>query len=251
LVEFSPESVVAIQESLGPDIAMQLDVCIGLPAPEREVRDALELTLRWGERSLRVRTRDDQALFGIVQGGVSHQLRVESAARTAALGFDGFGIGGLSVGETREEMLSVLDVVMPELPEDKARYVMGLGDTEGVLGAIARGADLFDCVWPTRLARHGRVLTEQGDYNLRRAEFADDPEPLASGCRCHTCSRHQRAYIRHLLMTKEISALRLITVHNLTYVLDLMSRARAAISRGSFDSFRNGVLTARAAGWRR
>ena len=236
-IDLTPEEAVRIQELLGPDIAMQLDVCTGLPAPLDELEGAMNLTLRWGERSLAAHGREDQALFGIVQGGISKDLRAESAARTAALGFPGFGIGGLSVGESRQEMLLALDAAFPEFPQAKVRYVMGLGDPEGVLAAIGRGADLFDCVWPTRLARHGRVLTADGDYNLRRAEFATDSRPLAEGCPCYTCLVHHRAYLRHLLMVGELSAFRLITIHNLRYMFDLMSGVRQAIAQGAFEAF--------------
>ena len=251
MIDLSPEDAVRIQERLGPDIAMQLDVCVGLPAPAEEVEAAMNLTLRWGERSLAAHRRNDQALFGIVQGGTSKELRAESAARTAELGFVGFGIGGLSVGESRGDMLAALDAVFPELPAKKIRYVMGLGDTEGVLAAIARGADLFDCVWPTRLARHGRVLTALGDYNLRRAEFGNDRKPLVAGCPCHTCTRHHRAYVRHLLMVGELSAFRLITIHNLTYLLDLMRGVRQAIAEERFNAFRADVLRERELGLKR
>ena len=153
------------------------------------------------------------------------------------LGFSGFGVGGLSVGESDEERRAALDAALPHLPADKVRYVMGLGDPEGVLSAVAQGADLFDCVWPTRLARHGRVLTADGDYNLRRARFAADEAPLHPECRCQTCATYNRAYLRHLVMTGELSVLRLLTLHNLTYTLDLMTEVREAISRGDFGAF--------------
>jgi len=245
MIDLTPEGAVRIQELLGADIAMQLDVCIGLPARHEDVEAAMNLTLRWGERSLRVHQREDQALFGIVQGGVTKGLRAESAARTAAGGFVGFGIGGLSVGESREDMLGALDAAFAELPDDKVRYVMGLGDPEGVLAAVGQGADLFDCVWPTRLARHGRVLTAHGDYNLRRAQYANDPKRLAEGCRCHTCARHHRAYLRHLLMVGELSTFRLITIHNLTYVFELMAGVRQAIAEGRFEAFAENALSRR------
>ncbi|CAN5198272.1 tRNA guanosine(34) transglycosylase Tgt [soil metagenome] len=250
-IDLTPEEAVRIQELLGPDIAMQLDVCTGLPAPPDEIEGAMNLTLRWGERSLAVHRRQDQALFGIVQGGISKDLRAESAARTAALGFLGFGIGGLSVGESRQEMLLALDAAFPELPKEKVRYVMGLGDPEGVLAAIGRGADLFDCVWPTRLARHGRVLTGAGDYNLRRAQYATDSRPLAEGCPCYTCRAHHRAYVRHLLMVGELSAFRLITIHNLRYMFDLMSGVRQAIAKSGFKAFCTEVQTGRELGLER
>ncbi|MGQ0847767.1 MAG: tRNA guanosine(34) transglycosylase Tgt [Actinomycetota bacterium] len=248
----SPEQAVTIQERLGPDIAMALDVCIGLPAPRQAVASAMERTLQWAERSLRSHRRSDQALFGIIQGGVDPDLRAESAARTARLGFVGFGIGGLSVGETSEERITSLEAVMGELPAGKVRYVMGLGDPAGVLDAVGRGADLFDCVWPTRLARHGRVLTAVGDFNLRRAEFQDDERPLEPGCMCGACRRHQRGYLRHLLVTNELSAFRIISVHNLTYTLGLLAEARKAIENGRFRQFVDETLTQRALSeWRK
>lgn len=240
-VSLSPEDATRIQQGLGPDIAMALDVCVGLPSPLDVVRAAMELTLRWADRALTVHSRPDQALFGIIQGGVDPGLRAESARRTAELGFSGFGIGGLSVGESPDERDIALEAAIHELPADKVRYVMGLGDAEGVLSAIARGADIFDCVWPTRLARHGRVLTSSGDYNLRRAEFASDSRPLAEGCSCFTCSHHHRAYLRHLLSLTELSAFRLLTIHNLTYTFDLLRDARQAIISGNLSGFRERV----------
>ncbi|MDP3983944.1 MAG: tRNA guanosine(34) transglycosylase Tgt, partial [Acidimicrobiia bacterium] len=234
-VDLSPEEAVRIQELLGADIAMVLDVCIGLPAPPIEVAAATDRTLRWAERSLGVHRRSDQALFGIVQGGTDPQMRAESAAKTAALGFPGFGIGGLSVGESAPERELALEAAFAELPLEKVRYVMGLGDPEGVMTAIERGADLFDCVWPTRLARHGRIFTAIGDFNLRRAEFATDRRPLEEGCPCPTCRRHHRAYLRHLLTTNELSAFRLLSIHNLTYTVALLTGIRKAIAAGALD----------------
>ena len=248
VVHLSPEEAVRVQELLGPDVAMVLDVCLALPAPTEAVEEAMERTLRWAERSLAAHTRADQALFGIVQGGTDPDMRRESAARTADLGFSGFGIGGLSVGESHEERNRALEAVMPELPGGKVRYVMGLGDAEGVLDAVARGADLFDCVWPTRLARHGRVLTSGGDYNLRRAEFAEDPSPLAPDCPCLTCRTYGRAYLRHLLITRELAVHRLLSIHNLTYTLGLLRDARHAILAGNFDDFREEVVEKRKRG---
>jgi queuine tRNA-ribosyltransferase len=244
----SPEGAVVVQQLLGPDIAMVLDVCVGLPAKPGVVQQGMELTLRWAERSRAVHDRPDQALFGIVQGGIDPDLRAESARRTADLGFPGFGIGGLSVGETPAERDVALTAALTGLPVTKSRYVMGLGDADGVLGAVGRGADLFDGVWPTRLARHGRVLTATGDYNLRRAEFAVDPSPLAADCACFTCSHHQRAYLRHLLAVNELSAFRLLTVHNLTYTMGLLRNARTSILKGTFAEFARGVASTRSAG---
>lgn len=228
-VTVTPEDAVSIQERLGPDIAMVLDVCVGLPAPRTEVETQMRRTLRWGERCLEAHKRADQSLFGIVQGGVDLDLRAESARETAALGFDGIAIGGLSVGESSDERNAALDVTNSVLPDDRPRYVMGLGDTDGLLDAIALGADMFDCVIPTRLARHGRALTAEGDFNVNRVEFSDDERPLDADCRCLTCSRYSRAYLRHLIRMNELSSHRLLTIHNLTYTIDLVAGARQAI----------------------
>jgi queuine tRNA-ribosyltransferase len=231
-VRLRPEEAVTTQEDLGADIAMVLDVCVGLPAPREAVIEGMERTLRWAERSLEVHNRPDQGLFGIVQGGVDPDLRATSAAKTAALGFAGFGIGGLSVGESPTQRNTALDAAIGELPPDRVRYVMGLGDPEGVIQAIERGADLFDCVWPTRLARHGRILTSVGDFNLRRAEFLTDRRPLEDQCPCHTCRNHHRAYLRHLLVNNELAGFRLLSIHNLTYTMSLLRGIRQAITAG-------------------
>ena len=236
-IMLTPEESMRVQQLLGADVAMVLDVLIGLPAEIPAVTAALEQTLRWSERALAAHTRTDQALFGIVQGGVDERLRQVSARATSALGFSGFGIGGLSVGETSAERNRALEATIPELPANKVRYVMGLGDSEGVLDAIARGCDLFDCVWPTRLARHGKILTATGDFNLRRAEYARDPRPLDPECGCHTCAIASRAYLRHLLTTNELTAFRLLSIHNLTYTLALVASARHAIAAGRFEAF--------------
>jgi queuine tRNA-ribosyltransferase len=245
-VHLTPEEAMRVEQLLGADVAMVLDVLIGLPAPEDRVRSALDQTLRWSERALRVHGRQDQALFGIVQGGTDPDLRAESARRTADLGFPGFGIGGLSVGEAPDERNRAIDATVAELPGGKVRYVMGLGDSEGVLDAVARGCDLFDCVWPTRLARHGKIITRTGDYGLRRAEFATDPSPLSADCECSTCATYSRAYLRHLLKTKELSVYRLLSIHNLAYTLRLLTDARAAIEAGRFADFRAEVAEIRA-----
>jgi queuine tRNA-ribosyltransferase len=244
-VKLTPEDAVRIQEELGPDIAMVLDVCVGLPAAPEVVRKGMEITLRWAERSLSRHRRSDQALFGIVQGGIDPDLRRESAVATAGLGFVGFGIGGLSVGETAVDRAIALDAVLAELPTARPRYVMGLGDPTGVLDAVKRGADLFDCVWPTRLARHGRVLTAEGDFNLRRAQYAPDPNPLQRGCPCFTCHTHSRAYLRHLLAANELSAFRLLSIHNLHYTLSLLRDARLSILTGRFGDFTASITAER------
>lgn len=233
-VELTPESAVRIQEALGPDVAMVLDVCVGLPAPREIVERQMRRTLRWAERCREAHTRADQSLFGIVQGGVDLELRAESARETARLGFEGIAIGGLSVGESVDERNQALSAAIDELPDDRPRYVMGLGDAEGLLDAIERGADMFDCVLPTRLARHGKVMTRDGDYNLKRAQFAEDDSPLDDSCRCRTCQRYSRAYLRHLVRMGELSSHRLLSIHNLTYLNDLVADARHAVFEHRF-----------------
>jgi queuine tRNA-ribosyltransferase len=244
-VELTPEGAVAVQEQLGSDIAMMLDVLIGLPASRAETEAAMERTLRWAARARNARTREDRSLWGIVQGGGDPELRTRSAAATAALGFPGFGIGGLSVGEPPDVRNLAVEAVVPELPEAAPRYVMGLGDTEGLLDCVARGVDLFDCVLPTRLARHGKVLTQDGDYSIKRAEWAENDSPIAAGCGCVTCRRYTRGYVRHLFNTKELLGLRLLSIHNLTYTLDLMRRIRESITNGRFTAFYDEVTARR------
>ncbi len=246
-VELTPERAVAVQETLGSDIAMALDVPVALPAPREVIEEAMNRTRRWAERSLAAKTRQDRALFGIVQGGVEADLREQSAKELAALGFPGYGIGGLAVGEEPEERDAALAAAIPHLPDDAVRYVMGLGDTPGLLDAIARGADLFDCVIPTRLARHGKALTRNGDLSIQRREWSRDDRPLDGDCSCLTCRHYSRGYVRHLHTTGEPLAARLLTLHNLTYVFDLLAGARAAISEGSFKEYRDSVLAA--GGW--
>lgn len=244
-VELTPERAVAVQEALGSDIAMVLDVPVPLPSPRRLVEEAMHRTHRWAERALDAKQRDDRALFGIVQGGADPDLREQAAKDIAALGFPGYGIGGLAVGETADERDLALDAAIPQLPPARVRYVMGLGDTEGMLAAIARGVDLFDCVIPTRLARHGKALTRSGDISIKRAEWVEDETPLDDGCSCLTCRRYSRGYLRHLYTTSEPLADRLLTVHNLTYTFDLLRRARTAIAAGRFNEFRQHVVAAR------
>lgn len=246
-VELTPERAVEVQEALGSDIAMVLDVPVPLPSPRPATLAAMERTLRWSERALAAKSRGDQALFGIVQGGADPELRAASARATAELGFTGFGIGGLAVGETGEERDAALLATIGELPSAAVRYVMGLGDTEGLLDAVARGADLFDCVLPTRVARHGRALTRRGDVSIRRVEHRFDDEPIESDCTCSTCRHYSLAYLRHLVLTKEQLGQRLLTIHNLRYTMRLMEEIRAAIGNGDFDRFAAEVRTGRAA----
>jgi queuine tRNA-ribosyltransferase len=240
-IHITPEDAVGVQERLGPDIAMVLDVCVGLPSPREVVDTEMRRTLRWAERSLEAHSRKDQALFGIVQGGVDDDLRGESARETAAMGFAGFGIGGLSVGESAEDRNRSLDTAFAGLPDDKPRYVMGLGDSDGLLDAIGRGADMFDCVIPTRVARHGKALSRTGDFNVNQVRFEADDGPVDPDCACHTCRNHSKAYLRHLIRTNELSAHRLLSIHNLQYTLDLVSAAGTAITQGRLGDFVAGV----------
>ncbi len=241
-VFLSPEKAVEAQQAIGADIQMVLDICSPLPSSGQVIRDAMEQTLRWAERARTVHTRPDQALFGIVQGGVDVAMRVESAQRTVDIGFDGYGIGGLSVGEERDQMLPAIAAATEHLPADRPRYVMGLGDPAGLLGAVANGADIFDCVLPTRLARHGTALTSEGRLNLKNARFATAAEPLDASCPHPASQRWSRAYVRHLLVTKEPTAARILTLHNLAWLFHLVSRMRDAIRAGTFDALRREVL---------
>ena len=236
-VQLTPEEAIAVQEHLAADIAMVLDICVALPAPIKTVEADMRRTLRWAERCLAAHNKSDQELFGIVQGGVDPDLRAESASETAALGFGGFGIGGLSVGESPEDRNLALEAAVSQLPADKPRYVMGLGDTNGLLESIARGADMFDCVIPTRVARHGKALSAKGDFNLNQARFESDDSPIDGDCLCHTCATYSRAYLRHLIRMKELSAHRLLTIHNLFYTLDLVAGAAQAVEDQNLGSY--------------
>lgn len=240
-VELSPERSVAIQELLGADIAMVLDVCTALPASRDRLRADLEMTVRWAERSKAAHTRSDQAQFGIVQGGVDPELRTESALRTIEIGFDGYAVGGLSVGETRDEMVPALWAATAVLPADRPRYFMGLGDPVGLVEAVHSGIDMFDCVLPTRLARHGTALTSEGRLNLKNLRFARDDGPIDPGLRHPLSERYSRAYVRHLLQTNEPTAGRIITLHNLAWLADLTDRMRRAISEGRFEALRSEI----------
>ncbi len=247
-IELSPERSIAVQEALGADIAMALDVPVGLPAPREVTETAMYQTLRWAERSKAAKKRSDRALFGIVQGGSDLELRRISARETAAIGFPGFGIGGLAVGETPRERAEAIEATIPELPPSSVRYVMGLGDTEGLLDAIAHGVDLFDCVIPTRLARHGKALTRAGDMSIKRREWEHDARPLEETCDCVACRRYTRAHIRHLYRTGELTGHRLLTLHNLAYTYRLMADVRRHISQGSFAAFHEDVVARRKQG---
>lgn len=247
-VRLDPERSIEVQEALGSDIAMVLDVPVALPSDRRTTVAALERTLRWAERSLAAKRRPDRALFGIVQGGADAELRRRSARATASLGFPGFGIGGLAVGESPAERAVAIGAVVPELPERAVRYVMGLGDTEGLLDAIGLGVDLFDCVIPTRLARHGKAHTRSGDVSVKQRTWNDDARPLDEACTCAVCATYSRAYLRHLHRTKELTGLRLLTIHNLHYLYALMADARDHIAAGTFEAWSEDVRGRRRTG---
>lgn len=238
---FTPEKVITIQEQLGADIIMAFDEC----APPHDYAynvEALQRTHRWAERCLAAQRRTDQALYGIVQGGIFADLRAQSAEFLAALDFPGYGIGGLSVGETKAEMHAMLEVLHPILPRQRPRYLMGVGSPEDLFECVARGIDQFDCVLPTRIARNGAVFTRQGRVNLRNARFAADHEPLEADCHCYTCRTFSRAYLRHLIIANEILALRLTTLHNLHFMLETMRRIRHSIIAGTFVDYKNEFL---------
>ena len=234
----TPESAVVVQEKLGADIQMVLDICTGLPAPEEEIRLAGKRTLAWASRARETHQRNDQSLFGIVQGGVSVELRAEAAAQTAALDFDGYGIGGLSVGEPREQMLLALAAAIEPLPPDRPRYLMGVGDPISIVEAVALGVDMFDCVLPTRLARHGTALTSSGRFQLKGSRYADDAQPVDPECGCPVCRRFSRGYLRHLLAVGEPTGGRMLTVHNLFWLLRLVDRIRDSVRTGTLGTLR-------------
>lgn len=237
-IELTPERSVAVQQELGGDFAMVLDVCAALPASHRELSDVVERTLRWAERSKAAHSRADQSQFGIVQGGVEPDLRAHSARRTVEIGFDGYAVGGLSVGESRDAMVPALAAATAELPTDRPRYFMGLGDPIGLVEAVHNGVDMFDCVLPTRLGRHGTALTSEGRLNLRNLQYARDDGPIDPGFMHPLSSRYPRAYLRHLLVTNEATAGRIITLHNLAWLADLVAGMRRAIVGQRFEAFR-------------
>jgi queuine tRNA-ribosyltransferase len=238
---FTPEKSIAIQENLGADIIMAFDECA--PPYERAYnQQALARTHAWAERCLQAKKRQDQALFGIVQGGIFPDLRQESAEFIASLGFPGHAIGGLSVGETKEEMNQMLEVVDQCLPEDKPRYLMGVGTPEDLIQGVLRGVDIFDCVLPTRLARHHAAMTLTGRLNLINASFSRDERPIDENCSCYTCQYFTRAYLRHLIVAKEMLSATLISIHNLHTLLHLAGEIRSRISAGQFEEYATNFL---------
>jgi queuine tRNA-ribosyltransferase len=245
---FSPEVAARIQRNLGSDIAMAFDICPPAGVPRHELEQAVRLTTLWASRQREEEPAAGQLVFGIAQGAADPELRRRSIEEIAALGFDGHALGGLAVGESREEMFEATGWAAPLLPADKARYFMGIGDAEGILRVIAAGIDMFDCVLPTRTARTGSALTATGRLNLRNARFARDPRPLEEGCTCPACARFSRAYVRHLVNQEELLGLRLLSLHNLHFLLELTAGARAAIERGELDSFTAAALARLAGG---
>ncbi len=240
---FTPESSIAIQENLGADIIMAFDECPP-PTDYDYVKGSLARTHPWLERCVAAKTRDDQALFGIVQGGIFPDLRAESAAFVTGLDLPGYAIGGLAVGETKAQMVATLDATVPHLPTHKPRYLMGVGEPEDLVNAVLRGVDIFDCVAPTRLARHGTAYVRGGRLNLRNAAHARDAAPIAADCGCYTCQHFSRAYLRHLVKADEILAHVLLSIHNVHFLIDLMGQMRAAIEKGTLQTFADEFLSA-------
>jgi len=241
LVDLTPERAVAIQEKLGADVAMQLDHVVGLPADRATVAEAMERSLAWAERSLAARRRPDQAMFGIVQGGLEPDLRAASAGHLRGLPFEGYAVGGLSVGEGPEAMAGALAATMPHLPPEKPRYLMGVGKPEDIINAVAAGIDMFDCVLPTRCGRNALLYTFSGPVRLRNARFAEDRSPVERGCPCYAC-RHSRSYLRHLFLAGEMLGPVLASIHNLTFYQRLLRRLREAIAAGRFGQTRQEFL---------
>jgi len=239
---FTPESVADIQAKLGSDIAMCLDVCAPAGGRREDLVDAVRLTTLWAARQRQAPRAPGQLLFGIAQGATDQELRRRSIEEIVELGFDGHALGGLSVGEERNPMFETVAGAAPLLPAEKPRYFMGIGDPEGMLEVIERGVDMFDCVLPTRMGRTGTALTSTGRLNLKNARFARDQRPLDERCDCPACSRFTRAYIRHLVNQQELFGLRLLTLHNLRFLLGLTAGARAAIEAGELSSFKAETL---------
>lgn len=239
---FTPEHAIEVQENLGADIIMAFDECAD-PYGRDYIESAMHRTHRWAERCQKAHTRADQALFGIVQGGVFPELRETSAQFIASLDFPGNAIGGLSVGETKPEMHTMIEVVNAILPVDKPRYLMGVGTPQDLVEGVRRGIDIFDCVLPTRLARHSAAMTDSGRMNLMNAQYARDERPISDHCTCYTCRHHSRAYIRHLIQAREMLAGTLISIHNIHTLLSLVRDMRQAIIEDEFDTFSKKYLT--------
>jgi len=242
-VFLGPKESMDIQRKLGSDIVMAFDECTPYPATFKEANDSMQLSMRWAaECREHLPANEIQALFGIVQGGMYPELRLESLKAIAEIDFEGIAIGGLSVGEPKEEMMAMMDALAPHLPEEKPHYVMGVGTPDDLIEGIDRGIDMFDCVMPTRNARNGTLFTDDGKINIKNLKHAEDERPIMESCNCYTCKNFSRAYLRHLYMAKEILSSRLNTLHNLHYYCDLMSRARSALVEGNWPEFRDNFL---------
>jgi len=241
---FTPETVIAFEEALGVDIAMVLDVCVKLPASRDELERSVEMTTAWAQRSRAAWKRPETAVFAIVQGGLDRGLRERSARELIELEFPGYAIGGLSVGETREEMVTTARYCASLLPDDKPRYLMGVGTVRDIIMAVDCGIDMFDCVYPTRCGRNGRAMTRSGEYSIRNAEYRKDFSPVDPACDCYVCVTFSRAYLNHLFRANEMLGPRLLSYHNVYVLNDLMREARTAIESGEWTPFRDATLAA-------
>ncbi|MGD9294697.1 MAG: tRNA guanosine(34) transglycosylase Tgt, partial [Roseobacter sp.] len=247
--ELTPERSMEIQRLLGSDIVMCFDECPALPADKATIAESMSLSMRWAARSKEAfGDRPGHALFGIQQGGLEKDLRAESAEALRGIGFDGYAVGGLAVGEGQTAMFGCLEFAPDQLPEDKPRYLMGVGKPDDIVGAVARGIDMMDCVLPSRSGRTGQAFTRRGVVNIKNARHADDPRPLDEDCGCPACTGYCRAYLHHVFRSQEIISSMLLTWHNLTYYQDLMAGMRDAISAGSFEAFQRGFHETRAQG---
>lgn len=244
----TPEESMRIQRVLNSDIVMIFDECTPYPATQQQAADSMQLSLRWAKRSKQAHQGNPNALFGILQGGMYEQLRDDSLAGLMDIGFDGYAIGGLSVGEPKDDMLRILAHSAPKLPQDKPRYLMGVGTPEDLLDAVSYGVDMFDCVMPTRNARNGWLFTRHGDIKLKNARYRQDQRPIDSECTCYTCQHFSRAYLHHLFRVGEMLGSRLNTIHNLHYYQQLMAGMRQAIEQDQFDQFKQQALAARQSG---
>ena len=236
---YSPESVIELEEKIGADIIMSFDECPSWPVTHHYMEESVERTLRWAKRGKEAQTRDDQALFGIVQGGEFKDLRKHCAEELVKMDFDGYSIGGTSIGEPKDVMFEMVSYSVPYLPEDKPRYLMGVGSIDYILEGIAMGVDMFDCVLPTRIARHGALMTSKGRVNIRDAKYEYDFSPLDEDCDCYTCKNYTKAYLRHLYKCDETLGKRLLSIHNIRFLIHMMEEARTAIKEDRFGDFKD------------
>ncbi|NMV81990.1 MAG: tRNA guanosine(34) transglycosylase Tgt [Erysipelotrichia bacterium] len=243
-LEFTPEKVIAIQEKIGADIIMSFDECMPYPVDYKYAKKSVERTLRWAKRGLEAQTRNDQALFGIVQGSDYEDLRMHSAVELSKMDFPGYSIGGTSIGEPKDVYIKMVEQSVKYLPKDKPRYLMGVGSIDFILEGIERGVDMFDCVLPTRIARHGALMTSIGRVNIRDAKYKDDFSSLDANCDCYTCKHYTKAYLRHLYISEETFGKRLLPIHNVRFLISLMEKARRAIKEDRFGDFKKEVYNA-------